>query len=265
MKRLREEIDSPDPLVAEAARLLASQLPVESSPGRRARIWAALSRRRGPRPGTLALRWALRSAVLVPLSLLALATVAAALWAGVVAPRRTRLGGHDAGRVGPTRPARVRASPAPAPPASPLPEASPPAGPPVVPLSVKHPAPPASRAQPPRLEADVAFAPSAEGEPESALVLGALTALRRDRDPRRASALLDEYLRLHPRGALVEEALALAIEAAAARGDPQAGALADRYLERFPAGRFRPTAQLARDRFQPASALPAARLPGGPP
>jgi len=271
MKRLREEIDSPDPLLAEAARLLVSLPPVESSPGRRARIWAALSRRRGPRQGILSIRWALRSAVLVPLVLLALATVATALWAGVLAPRAGKLERQeDGGRRSSIAPVRGPATPPPAPPASPDPEPPPleqpipPAEPPRSP-SPKRQAPLASRAQAPSPEADVAFAfaPSAEDEPESALVLGAFSALRRDHDPRRAGAMLEEYLRLHPRGALVEEALALAIEAAAARDDSRAGSLAVQYLERFPEGRFRLTAQRARGRFGPTAGPPPPSAPGG--
>ncbi len=70
-------------------------------------------------------------------------------------------------------------------------------------------------------------------------VLDALVALRREHDAVRAGALLTRYLAAHPHGALREEALVLAIEAADARNDA-AGAqqLARTYQTEFPAGRF---------------------------
>ena len=55
-------------------------------------------------------------------------------------------------------------------------------------------------------------------------VLDALVALRREHDPVRAGTLLARYLSAHPHGALREEALVLAIEAADARGDHGAAA-----------------------------------------
>ena len=55
----------------------------------------------------------------------------------------------------------------------------------------------------------------------------------------RAGTLLARYLSAHPRGALREEALVLAIEAADARGDRAVGEqLAHVYQGEFPAGRF---------------------------
>jgi hypothetical protein len=80
----------------------------------------------------------------------------------------------------------------------------------------------------------------AKDEPtdEPTMVAMAMRALRRDHDPARAARLLDDYLALWPDGALVEEALALGIEAARARGDARAPALAADYLRRFPGGRF---------------------------
>jgi hypothetical protein len=70
-------------------------------------------------------------------------------------------------------------------------------------------------------------------------VLDALVALRRAHDPLRAGTMLTRYLSAHPRGALREEALVLAIEAADARGDRAAAEqLARTYQGEFPAGRF---------------------------
>ena len=76
----------------------------------------------------------------------------------------------------------------------------------------------------------------------------AIRALRQDHDAALAAGLLAGYLRVHPSGALSEEALALSIEAATARHSPAAVSLSRRYLTRYPTGRFRAYAekQLAR-------------------
>jgi hypothetical protein len=80
---------------------------------------------------------------------------------------------------------------------------------------------------------------------ERTQVLDAMVALRRDHDAARAGHLLDLYLTTHPRGTLREEALALAVEAATARGDgATAHRLAASYLDAYPRGRFR---EFARD------------------
>ena len=78
------------------------------------------------------------------------------------------------------------------------------------------------------------------------LVVAGLKALRIERDAAGAAALFDEYLRLHPDGELLEESLGYAIEAAAVRHDRRASALAQRYLTRFPQGRFCAIAERAR-------------------
>ena len=61
----------------------------------------------------------------------------------------------------------------------------------------------------------------------------------RIRIPRAPSRLLAAYLRTYPRGALVEEAVALSFEAADARKSPAAATFAQRYLRDYPQGRFR--------------------------
>lgn len=81
--------------------------------------------------------------------------------------------------------------------------------------------------------------PGAGGEDESALLVGAVRALRRDGDAARASALAEESLQRYPQGVQVEEAMALAMEAASAGGDQTAATRdAKRYLSSFPSGRF---------------------------
>jgi predicted Zn-dependent protease len=76
-------------------------------------------------------------------------------------------------------------------------------------------------------------------------VAEAVRALRKQGDPARAQQLLDQYLRANPHGALAEDALALSIEAAAARKDPRAADYARRYLARYPNGRFHRVAERA--------------------
>ena len=79
-------------------------------------------------------------------------------------------------------------------------------------------------------------------------VAEAVRALRKQGDAARAQALLDQYLRSNPHGALAEDALALSIEAAAARKDPRAADYARRYLARYPNGRFKTVAERALSR-----------------
>jgi hypothetical protein len=91
---------------------------------------------------------------------------------------------------------------------------------------------------------------TARGENPSAL-MEAVKALRQEHDPVRASRLLREYLRLYPRGALSEEARALAIEAARTQHSPNTVSLADEYLRLYPHGRFRRAAEQAAGRTDP--------------
>jgi hypothetical protein len=71
-------------------------------------------------------------------------------------------------------------------------------------------------------------------------VLEAIQALRSRGDAPRASVLLADYLRAHPRSVLSEDALALSIEAALARHDSRSAAeFGRRYLEQFPSGRYK--------------------------
>jgi hypothetical protein len=102
--------------------------------------------------------------------------------------------------------------------------------------------------------ASTARAAAASSAQERTQVLDALVALRHDHDAVRAGALLDQYLVAHPRGTLREEALALATEAADARGDhATAQRFARSYLADYPEGRFR---QFARNHTQSPAASP---------
>jgi hypothetical protein len=89
---------------------------------------------------------------------------------------------------------------------------------------------------------------------DTAPVLEAMRALRREQNPGKARALLARYLDRHPAGTLAEEALALSIEAAvAAHQDADAAGLAARYLRLYPTGIFRP---LARQTLSAAAGQP---------
>jgi hypothetical protein len=256
--RYREEFSGPDE--AEAARLLRTWGPADPLPVVEQRVYASLARPRrfGPR--------ALRFASVISISVVA--TGVFALSAGMVLRRET---GTRAPAVPPSaRPVAIAAPVAPVTPqATPVvvPQPSVRAVPrtpsrsgsprPSLPghRQVQAPAEPASpvaAVMPPAPAADpvettearVAAAPPEE----AALVLAGLRALRRQHDPAQAGVLLARYLNRFPQGALVQEALAIAIEAGIARGDRQTAAqLATQYLERFPAGRFVRLARKAAD------------------
>jgi hypothetical protein len=106
---------------------------------------------------------------------------------------------------------------------------------------------PSPSASPPSPSAKRALEKPSAGE-DPTLVAEAVRALRKQGDAGRAQSLLDQYLRKNPRGALVEDALALSIEAAAARKDPRAADYARRYVARYPNGRFRALADRALSR-----------------
>jgi TolA-binding protein len=78
---------------------------------------------------------------------------------------------------------------------------------------------------------------------EASLVYETARALRNEGDPARAARVLDDYFKRYPHGALAEEAQALAIDIAVARGDARAKSLAARYLSSYPNGHFRAKAE----------------------
>lgn len=85
------------------------------------------------------------------------------------------------------------------------------------------------------------FAASSASASDVARVHEAAKALRADGDPQRALRLLESSQNVG--GPLAEEALALRIEAANASHDSRAKSLAQRYLSRYPDGRYRDLAQ----------------------
>jgi TolA-binding protein len=78
--------------------------------------------------------------------------------------------------------------------------------------------------------------------PGAVLMMEALQA-RRAGDTARAQQLTAEYQKKYPNGALKEEAAAITFESAAARSDPAAARLAQKYLASYPHGRFRKQAE----------------------
>lgn len=236
MRRLREEIDSPDPTLARAAALLSTMPPLETERLRRrppiARVVAPVRMRR------------LRVALVVVVT-----TVSAAAAASTLHARWSRA--HNAAAQAPlpsapesalrSRPSRsgahgVAEAPDPAdrsePPAVDDDRSIPAGSLPSVPS--RHSGP--SRG--PVREPAHGLATAAE-EDESALMVAAVRALRRDGDASRAEQLAEQALQRYPHGRQVEEAMDLAMEAAFARGDASdARRAAQRYLSSFRAGRF---------------------------
>ena len=223
LEPLRKCLDSSDPIHARAAALVSSVDPLPVSRSRMRRVRRRLDERRRGVGSKL-----LRPAVVVGM-LLGLTAVAAATW-GTIRAVRSRAA-EPVSETPTATPVHVeapkRAVPAlvTTPPASAEPE-------------------PASKPEKPAPRA-----PAANASSEAALVQGAVAALRRDRDPEKATRLLDEYRKRNPGGALSEEALALAMEAALVRKDPRAVKLARQYLANYPNGRFR---QMAMRALRPA-------------
>ena len=106
--------------------------------------------------------------------------------------------------------------------------------------------PPASEAPKPSPKPDERA--RGKGGEDPTQVLDAMKALRAEGDPAKAQGLLNDYMKQHPNGMLSEDALALSIEAAAARRDPRAKDYARRYLAQFPNGKYRALATRALER-----------------
>jgi len=232
MNRLRDAVDREggmrgDPLFRRGVELLQGTPSTTASPETKARVWHALGRARAP-SGSGLRTLVLRFAVIGGVALVA-GTAGAVIAQRWIAPRL------DSGAP----PARATSAPRSS--LAPRPEAAKPiaaddiAAGDVIETPIVKAGPP--RAAPRKA---VAAAPSAAAVArERTEVLDALIALRREHDPVRAGTLLARYLAAHPRGALREEALVLAIEAADARGDRAAGEQSARaYQAEFPAGRF---------------------------
>ena len=231
MKRLRD-MEGDESLFQRGVEVLQGTPPTEETPDVKQRVWRSILRAPVTTPRRLP--------ILIPkLALVAIVAFGAGTAGAVIAHRWQRA----------TVPARESAASAPPRSMLPAPRAEKPSPMPAVagaaaPEAVE----PIPRPRPPARRAPMKLAslpPSAASVArERTEVLDALVALRREHDPVRAGTLLARYLSAHPQGALREEALVLAIEAADARGDRAGGEqLAHAYQAEFPAGRFLPFAR----------------------
>lgn len=245
MNRLRDELHADDPVLGEAAQLARSVSIAPPTMGSQQRVWARLRERKR------SAAWQLRPAFVVAFAILLVAVAGAAsrLWG-----RRTHAVSDEA-RATLGRPdgvARQAAEVAP----SPAPSVAAPAElvPPSAPQHKKASrggviTSPAAVPPPAVAEAEGATPTPRDDDPEAIWVLNAARALRRDHDAGGALRLLARYRDRFPHGDLIEESLALVIEAKAMLNDAGAAAVAEEYLRRFPDGRFRAEALEAVRRF----------------
>jgi hypothetical protein len=244
-QRLLEDPDvAADPNAAWAVGLLRGAEPYRAPAGRKQRVQLRLGHVVRRRPS-----WLLRLAVASVILFGGAAIVRASLgrWPGWVTRAYERVvGPAPAARTAPARAHRTRYE-APAiaqahvdDSGEPEPAVAPPIVAPAVP---ERPAPRDVAPAPRPRRAPVAPAPAASED--TTPVSAAMRALRVDRNPARARALLARYLGEHPNGALAEEALALSIEAAIAHQDGDVAALANRYLRLYPEGSFQGLARQA--------------------
>lgn len=227
MNRLRDE--SGWDALSERGIALLRRVPASSSRSDlKRRVWAGLqeiSARDAFEPHHARLKGLALGLVVVASA----ATAGAAIGGRWIGPRMDRASVADAAPRADAKPRHHRAAlrrvaEASEPPAIEAPAAE----------AVADPPPPEVRAS--SRPAHHSVSPAADARTE---VLDALVALRRDHDAERAAGLLDRYLGANRHGALREEALALAIEAADSRGDAaEARRLARLYLVDFPSGRF---------------------------
>jgi hypothetical protein len=254
MKRLREEAAA-DPTRARGARLLRSGIPSarrHSSPEMKRRVWdklVAARRAGGSVRTTRPLVVRRRSAVLALCVLLSTATAGAVIGRGAISRRFMSLvSRNDAARVAqPGARPRAHRAPAVIDDVSVPPEKAPPTNV-AVPLEPPHHVSghAVHAADHSALDRSVSRSVVDE-EAAHQLLVDAMLALRRARDFQRAGDLLERYLTKYPRGALREEAIALAVEAAAARTDfARRDHWASVYLKDYPAGRFRAFVEASR-------------------
>jgi len=212
-----------------AVSLLREATPYRSSQGRKERVWLALPGVRFARQGRL--RFAFALGALAVSGLFTSAAVAQwPVWLANAIDRIVATSPDDA----PTSPREI--------------------------THVRHSAPSghAAETRPSPTETAVAL-PKAEmpqsshprraakaASPEDLQMLqDAIRALRVERNPTRARALLAAYLDRYPRSELAEEALVTLIQAAAAHHDSDVQALAARYFRTYPRGTFRSSVEQA--------------------
>ncbi len=263
MKPLREEVNSADPKVAEAARLMVTLAPLAESDVRSVRVLRAINRKQQ-----------LKAARFSRHVLAALIVLGSAATAGAALGVSGWISARDAESPQvadlPQEP-ELASPPGTSPPVTSPRRVAAPSTPPTVAHNQKsaasepNPLAPeeghlseiqAAPAAKPSSSSKQSVSPktSSSAKPQEAasspasqavLVQQAVEALRHSNNPERAAALLKEYRQKAPSGALAEEALALSIEVAVAQGSAQAKAYAAQYLKSYPRGRFRSLAESA--------------------
>ena len=248
MKRLRDE-PLADPTRVRGTRLLRAGVPSPRRPlpEMKRRVWAKLVEARTIGASARTTRHFVvrrRSALLTLLLVLSTATAGAVIGRRVIGRSRTSEASHAPPAVAARPAGHQRAhKQAGALDDFSLPPENKPSADIAVPTEPHHRVGAHSPRGTDRSALERTVARSAVDEKEQAahqILVDAMLALRRARDFQRAGALLDEYLTKYPRGALREEAIALAVEAAAGRADlARRDYWATVYLKDYPAGRFR--------------------------
>lgn len=252
MKRLRDEFAG-DPTRARGKRLLhsGSAGPRRSVSEMKRRVWRSLVENRAASASARTARHSAvrrRSALVTLLLVLSTATAGAVIGRHVISRRSVTPAVSDHRAAVEARPARHQSAGRRSEAVDDLglPQEDRPSSDIAVPTETPrrvgvHPHHGADRSTPAIPERTVARSVVDEKEQaEHQLVVDAMLALRRARDFRRAGLLLESYLAKNPQGTLREEAIALAVEAAAARADlARRDHWASVYLKDYPAGRFR--------------------------
>ena len=250
MKPLREEIDASDPFVARAAQVVRSAQEIRLSPLRKDQLKAELLMTRSSRSSAGA-HWLLRPAVAFAV-LIGIAAVASAMFEKVwierhsIPPKVELL--ESVELSAPLHRTVVQPAQLQIPTVALLARAQRSVMTREVVAAHESVPAPTLAAEPP-----IAVPPTSASAPpieEASLLARATRTLRREHDPVASQLILGEYFRKYPQGELTEEALAIAIEAATDQNDSRAVLLAGHYLEAYPNGRFRVTAESARRHFQ---------------
>ncbi len=263
MKRLREEVSSADPNVAEAARLMVALAPLAESEVRSGRVLRSINRKQQVKVARLS-RPLLAALLLMGTAATAGAAFGVSEWISardVDSSQAADLPHESASRSLISPPVTSPSGTSPAitstPPTvaqneqSATSEASPVAAEegrlPEIQQVPSAKSSSSSKQSVSQKTSSAAKSQAASSSPASQAVLvqRAVEALRHSNNPGQAAALLKEYRLKAPSGALAEEALALSIEVAVAQGSAQARVYAAQYLKSYPRGRFRSLAESA--------------------